>query len=306
MNKTEPTIAVCLTSLGANNDELKNLTAAKRSLGRYFKVKICGDIKANDIFGSRSVSERLNSVNWAAKNGNIIMAWNGGYNSIELLFDFAKINIPEDKVFVGYSDNTILANALPAKNICRGWQGPMLASYLRYPQYAGLWAECLYALFKNDYTKLTKLYNQVGAKVYQAGLMSGKVWGGNNYTFDLLQGTEFAPSLKEPFILLLEGEDFVVAKDRIWQDFIRNLDSVMLLPGAMENIQGLLIGKFPASYKINTREVEESLRKRKYLKGIPIIYDFPRGYGQPALYLPIGEEMEIEAKPDNSIKITKL
>ncbi len=135
--------------------------------------------------------------------------------------------------------------------------------------------------------------------------MTGKIWGGNNYSFDLLQGTKFCPQFNEPYILLLEGEDCITSKNRIWQDFIRNLDSIMLLPGAKENITGLLIGSFPETYMLNEKEFEQSVTKRDYLANIPILYEFPRGYKAASLPLPIGEHLIITVK-NNKLTIDKL
>ena len=301
-----PKIAVCVTSLAAKEAELGAIKENMSNLRRFFNVKLYEDITKNDLFDSQSVSRRIRNFNRAARDADIIMAWNGGFNSIELLAAFNRIKVSKDKVFIGYSDNTILVNALPAKDMCRGWQGPMISSWLKYPQYDEIWSESLYALYTDDYKKLSELYNSFGYKVYRPGLMKGKIWGGNNYTFDLLQGTEYCPAFQEPYILLLEGEDFIVAKDRIWQDFIRNLDSILLLPGAKENIQGLLVGRFPNSYKLNETELKESFRRRKALQTIPIIYDFPRGYYMPSLFLPIGEKLEITISRNNDLRINKL
>ncbi|USN97368.1 MAG: hypothetical protein H6799_03295 [Candidatus Nomurabacteria bacterium] len=68
--------------------------------------------------------------------------------------------------------------------------------------------------------------------------------GGNNYTFDLLQGTKFCPSFKNPYILFMEGEDILKESSEVWIDFIRNIDSIMLQAGALKNLKGLVIGKF--------------------------------------------------------------
>ncbi len=76
----------------------------------------------------------------------------------------------------------------------------------------------------------------------------------------------------------------------------------MLLPGARSNLLGLLIGKFPDTYNLNTLEVEASFKSRDYLKDIPIAYNFPRGYAQPSLYLPIGEKLSVELKKSNTIR----
>lgn len=301
-----PRLAVCITALGATKKELRVIPEAIRSLEKYFEVSIWEDIAASDIFDSQPVDRRIASLNWAAKEADIVMAWQGGYNSIELLPAFDEIKVKKNTIFVGYSDNTLLVNALPAKERCRGWQGPSMANWLRNPEKGEAWASALYDLYVEDFEQVTEPYNDAGMTVYQPGVMQGKVWGGNNYTFDLLQGTEFFPDVSKPFILLLEGEDFVTDKKRIWQDFIRNLDSIMLQEGAIENLQGLLVGRFPDSYMLGTEEVEQSFKNRDYLKNVPIIYNFARGYNPQSFYLPIGEEVRIKACANNTIKMSKV
>ncbi len=301
-----PGISFCITSLGAESGELRGLPNILKQIQKYFNVSLWETLNATDMFGSQPAFERIKSINWAAEKGDLVMAWNGGYNSIELFQDFDKIRMPKETIFLGYSDNTLLVNALPAAGVCRAWQGPMLANFVKTPGYVSLWLECLQALYRNDYTTVSSLYNQLGVTVFRPGLMEGRVWGGNNYTFDLLQGTSFCPSFENPYILLLEGEDFINDKGRIWQDFIRNLDSIMLLPGAQANLCGLLIGKFPASYKPDKREMAASFNMRAYLRNIPIAYDIPRGYYAPSLYLPIGEPLSIVLAKNNAIQLDRL
>lgn len=304
--KTKPTIAVCITSLGASKEQFGLIDSSIKSLRDRFDVIYDERIIADDIFGSRSVQARINSINWAAERGDIIMAWNGGFNAIELLFAFDKLRIDKSKIFVGYSDNTILINALASQQVCRSWQGPMLARWLKNPESGDIYAQSLLDLYQSNYSAMSEQYNQLGMTVFRAGEMRGPVIGGNNYSFDLLQGAPFCPAFKTPFILLLEGENCIVDTSRVWQDFIRNLDSIMLQPGAVDNLQGLLIGRFAEDYRINVDEVELSLKSRSYLKNVPIIYNFARGYNRQMLCLPIGDPLSIVAKPNNTVAITNL
>lgn len=296
-----PTIGICITSLGASNDDLKKLQDLIADNSRLKDLKIFGDICATDAFDSRPASERIASLEAASQACDIVVAWNGGYNSIELLPGISNANINPAATFVGYSDNTILANALPATGKAKGYMGPMARNWVLNPEYIDLWLDALFALYKNDSSALTKIYNQQGCKILRPGVMRGKIWGGNNYTFDLLQGTAFAPNFNEPFILLLEGEDFITDKKRIWSDFVRNLDSVMLQPGARDNLQGLLIAKFPTSANVDENLIAQSLNEREYLKDRPIAINFPRGYNQPSLYLPIGQQISLALKGSSTV-----
>ncbi len=216
------------------------------------------------------------------------------------------IRARKESVFIGYSDNTLLVNALPATNKCRGWLGPMIATMLRYPEYVDLWALNIMNWLEGNYRAVTDQYNSLGMKVLNVGTMRGPIVGGNAYTFDLLQGTKFSPKFNKPFIYLLEGENFIMDSKRVWQDTVRNFDSIMLQTGARKNIQGLLISKYPSTFKLNERELIESIKNRKYLKQLPVIYDFPRGYDQPSLIMPVGEEISITAFDNNTISINGL
>lgn len=305
-NSTKPRLAICITALGATANEIEQALKNAPALQRNFTVIVDKRVLKNNIFNSRSVTDRIASIEWAAKNADIIMPWNGGYNSIELLFEFDRIAacLNPAQLFVGYSDNTILVNALSAKKVCRTAQGPGLWNWLRTPQNDSMWADSLRASFYQDYTAMSEQYNALPYTIFRPGRMTGKVIGGNNYTFDLLQGTKFAPSFKEPFILLLEGENFITAPERIWQDFIRNLDSIALQDGALDNMQGLLIGRFPENSTFNKQEIAATFATREYLRGIPIAYDFARGYHTDMLYLPIGERLEINIAKNNQPSIT--
>lgn len=292
---SRPTIAICITAWGASKQEAAALPAAVKSLNNYFEVKIWPDILARDIFESQTVSDRIASLNWAFQNADIVLPWKGGFNSIELLFAFEKIKPSKNTVFVGLSDNTILTNALPVRYSCRAWQGPNAWNWVKNPEQGELWARQLKSMLKRDYQTVSKSYKAAGYKVLQPGTMVGKIWGGNNYSFDLLQGTEFCPDFSEPYVLFMEGEDILKDQQLVWRDFARNIDSILLQRGALKNLRGLILGRFPSSYRLRKRELQAFVAQRPHLKGIPILYDFPCGHFSESLYLPLAEELVITA-----------
>lgn len=302
----KPTLKICITALGATRVELENLPEAIKCLENDFEVSVWQDILANDRFGSQSVIQRLKSLEWAFSDADIVMPWKGGFNSVELLSELYKIKTDTKTIFVGLSDNTLLANALPAKSLGRGWQGPSLSSYIKNPVKVGLYSKALKSLYTEDFLGLNKIYNEIGVSVLSSGLMTGKIWGGNNYSFDLLQGTDFWPDLSEPYILFMEGEDILKDQQYVWRDFVRNIDSVMLQPGARQNITGLIIGKFPETYKLDINDIKAFVKARQWLDELPIIYNFPCGHIEDSLYLPLGENVQIQATAKNIIKMSKV
>lgn len=303
--KARPKLAICITAWGASQKEIAALPKAIKSLEQYFEVKVWPDIEARDIFESQSVSDRIASLNWAFHEADIVLPWKGGFNTIELLFNFDQIKTKKEAVFVGLSDNTVLTNAFLAKNRCRAWQGPNVWNWVKNPEKGKEWAEQLSLLFREDYRAVTAKYNQAGVKVLRSGTMTGKIWGGNNYSFDLLQGTEFCPDFTKPFILFMEGEDILKDQAYVWRDFIRNIDSILLQKGAMENFQGLVLGRFPDTYLLNEEELEAFVENRPYLKSKPIVYDFPCGHFPESLYLPLGENVTITVQ-NNKLSFNKI
>lgn len=300
---SKPTIAVCITSLGATKNALAKAYRDLEPFTDYFDVIFDNGLIATDRFGSRPVDDRIESLTWAVENGDIIMAWDGGFNSIELLGRLDELPVT-DKPFVGYSDNTVLGNALAATGKCRFFYGPVMDDVVNKPRRRRQIAESLMSLYKDDSGSMTVQYNEAGPKTVQAGNMTGKIWGGNNYSFDLLPGTPFSPTFDTPYILFMEGEDILKQRKYVWRDFIRNIDAIMLLPGAQDNLQGIIIGRFPSSYRLKKDDVRAFVQARSYLKNVPIVIDFPCGHSSKNCYLPIGQTVRIALRTDNTMKVT--
>lgn len=296
----KPTLTVCITSLGANKTAYKKAQVNVKSLTRYFDVELDQRILANDIFESRSVQDRINSLSLALGSGDVALAYSGGFNAVELLPEIAELKSNLKSCFVGYSDNTILVNALAKLGKCKTFYGPMYESYVTELVNKGQAAKQLSDLVNNTATQ----FDIQGSTVVKSGLMRGKIWGGNNYTFSLLQGTAFAPDFNEPFILFMEGETILKSNTYVWRDFIRNIDSIMLLPGSQQNITGLVIGKFPAGFSVKKNELEQFIEARSWLKNLPLVVDFPCGHTRRSLYLPIGQDLELSALKNQTVKLT--
>lgn len=120
--------------------------------------------------------------------------------------------------------------------------------------------------------------------------MEGKLVGENLNTSNLLQGTEYMPSLKDKIVLI--EEDFEVTMEYTVFEFDRNLESLMQCQDFKE-IKGILIGCFQRDSHIDEKMLIKILNQKSALKDIPIIYDLNFGYTALAMMLPIGGKVEI-------------
>jgi muramoyltetrapeptide carboxypeptidase LdcA involved in peptidoglycan recycling len=259
----------------------KQIKMATQKLNKYFDVRLYFSESEADLFGSVSVEEKTSLINLAASENEILLSLIGGFNQIELLLSFAKLRFNKGNIFVGQSDNTLLVNTLPSLGVCKSLYGKGFYN--------------IATDYGNAEEMVEELYESI-VRLKSANSNSGAVLiGGNNYTFDLLQGTKFAPKFNQPFILFMEGEDILRNPSETWVDFIRNIDSVMLQDGAIANIRGLILGKFPDSIKISKEEFTKFKDERPYLKGIPVIRDFECGHNKKSFkYLPIGQRTSIK------------
>jgi muramoyltetrapeptide carboxypeptidase LdcA involved in peptidoglycan recycling len=285
------TLGVAVTSLYIKLNQ-KILTSAIKKFEEYFEVKLFLPSTKPDRFGSVSVDERVKLINEAAKECEVVLSLAGGFNQIELLYRFNELKFSKNNIFVGQSDNTILANALARSNKCKVLYGKGFYAMAINKDLTKKRAESLY----QSVIKLKNNNNlELSGKPLQRVSALGILIGGNNYTFDLLQGTEFCPKFNRPFILFMEGEDILKDSSEVWIDFIRNIDSVLLQKGASENIRGLILGKFPETIKLKPADYRKFIEDRSALKNIPIIKDYECGHNkESSKYLPIGEEVSIK------------
>lgn len=305
---TKLNVAVLVNSLYFDEPEYKDrIDRVTQSLEKYFVVHFIKTRENKDIFDSISVGERVRMFNEASGTSNVLLSHAGGFNSIELLSRFDELRFHRKTVFVGSSDGTILANSLISQVAEKSIYGPDFMKMVFDIDSVEVMAQSIYAAVSKDYATLSRLISTSKTKVITQGEISGaKIYGGNNYTFDLLQGTKFMPKLNEPFVLLLEGEySGVVNQKEIFPDFIRNIDSILLQPSASENIKGLLIGEFPNSISIPRAKFLKFLHDRPVLKDIPFAYDLPIGHSKGALCIPLGVALDIKLSKNNTITISE-
>lgn len=284
------------------------------SFGKY--------IEESDEFKSSTIEHRVEDLHEAFSDSsvNAVITVIGGFNSNQLLnyidYDLIREN---PKIFCGYSDITALQNAFLAKTGLITYSGPHFSTFamkLRFDFTMDHFKKCLFHSepfelkasenwsddpWYMDQDKRTFLPNP-GYSVLNPGKASGKIIGGNLCTFNLLQGTEFMPSLKNS-ILFLEDDDTNGALTDVEVD--RNLQSVLHQPDFSE-VKALVIGRFQKGSQMTMEKIRKIVSSKRELKSIPVIYGVDFGHTDPYITFPIGGSAEIQADASGAkIRITE-
>ena len=299
-------IRVIAPSLSKRNSQKRQYERAQERLEALGYTVIFGDsISKTFHLGTAKAEDRASDFNqaYADKNVKAIIAMHGGWaaNEILPLIDWKSI-IANPKPLIGYSDITVLLNAIYAKTGVITYLGPNFASigYMRSWQYTldslkaalqgetqDLKASKLWGVGKEKKGHKTKPW-----KVIQAGAAKATLLGGNAGTLYLLQGTEYLPSFSKDFILAFEDDD--QSGKYTAPEFSRRLESLLQIPNVRDTMRGILIGRFQPDSKFTDSELESIIASKK-LKNIPVISGIDFGHTLPMLTLPIGGTISINA-----------
>ncbi|AGK54564.1 S66 family peptidase [Bacillus sp. 1NLA3E] len=288
----------------------KQIEAAVERLNKLgFTVTYGKNVDVHDEFFSSSINERLTDLHDAFRDPNVkaILTAIGGYNSNQLLkyidYDLIRAN---PKIFCGYSDITALSLAIYKKSGLVTYSGPYFSTFgmkegLDYTLQSFLDAvtndspyEITPSAFWSDDAWYLEQENrnfieQKHYHVIHEGIAEGKLIGGNLCTLNLLQGTEFLPSLKNT-ILFIEDD-----RESHPHLFDRDLQSLLHMPDA-QHIRALLIGRFQKDSNMTEAALEQIIHKKRELENIPVIANVNIGHVQPFATIPIGASASVKAK----------
>lgn len=282
-----------------------------RNLG--FTVTISQHASVMDDLGSSSIEERIEDLHdaFADKSVAIVLTTIGGHNCNQILkyldYELIKHN---PKILVGYSDITALANAIYAKTGLVTYSGPHFSTFgmKKGADYTiDYFQKCLMSEDPFDINPSTHWSDDAwyldqenrtfhvnrGWTVIQEGEAEGVSIGGNLCTLNLLQGTEYMPSLEDS-ILFLE-DDYLTFPE----NFDRDLQSLIHQP-SFEGIKAILIGRFQHKSGLTDEFLQKILASKKELKGLPIIANLDFGHTSPMFTFPIGGRVKMKAIKEGS------
>ncbi len=286
--------------------------AIQRLSALGLKVTFASYAEENSLYyNNGSIAHRVHDLHEAFKDPQVkaILTTLGGYTANQLLahldYELIKAN---PKIFCGFSDITALSNAIYAKTGLVTYSGPHFSSFgmlhgfdytLEY--FKKIFFEqnpiCLTSSPKwsNDAWHKDQgnrsFYNNDGMFIINKGAARGCIVGGNLCTLNLLQGTEYMPSLENKILFLeddaLTGTDFLF-------NFDRDLQSLMHLP-SFAKVKGIVLGRAEKECAMSREKWTALIKNKPELDHIPVIGGADFGHTTPFFTFPIGGEVRIEA-----------
>ena len=286
--------------------------ATERLLGIGLKVTFGKNVEEADDFASSGIESRIEDLHDAFRNPNVkgILTVIGGFNSNQLLgyinWELIKNN---PKVFCGYSDITVLNNAIFAKTGLVNYSGLHYSSFGE-KQYFNYSLEHFKKCCMSDkpfkiISSLTysddawhkdqdnrKIIKNDGCFVINEGKAEGTILGGNLCTLNLLQGTKCLPDISNSILFV---EDDAHADGTDVAEFDRSLQSLMHQTG-FNTVKALIIGRFQPSAKMTKELLIKIVKAKKELDNIPVIANLDFGHTTPMFTFPIGGECIIDTE----------
>ncbi|HHT02365.1 MAG TPA: LD-carboxypeptidase [Firmicutes bacterium] len=277
-----------------------------------YQVKVMPHARTRCGHRAGSYQEQAADINMAFADPEVqaIMATTGGYTSNGVLpyldWDVIAAN---PKLFIGYSDITVLVTAFHVRTGLVTIQGPCLLPHFgEFPDMwdytlAGFqsivqgdtptyrpsseWAEEFLRWDREDHRPRKRIPNQ-GWQVMHPGRARAPLIGGNLAMLQALAGTRYFPATKGCLLFL---EDDQEASLPWWEMRLNQMRSL----GLFDGIAGLLIGR-PELLQQPTRSFgfPELLQEQFGNDEFPIVYQVDYGHTEPMMTLPLGIEAELD------------
>lgn len=286
----------------------------------------------NDGYVSATIENRVKDLHSMFSNPKIkaIICSIGGNNSNQLLpFIDYKLIKNNPKIFLGYSDISVLHFALQSQSGLATYYGPaIMTEFGEFPkpleytvvafrqmlmegngslisiEQSKFWTDEAPDWFeKKDLNGPRKQTKNNGYEWIKEGVSSGSAWGGTIPSINYLLGTKYwiDPEGSIFFLDIPEGESISSGLGLANVDaYLTNLDN----SGVFSKIKGLIVGR-PYRYS----EVDHKILKKIILRvcnkyKFPILYNANIGHANPIITLRYGQKIELNSK-ENSFKIWK-
>ncbi len=276
--KPGDTIGVIAPSSYYDTNKLEKSFAMLKERG--FNILCHPQIKEKHHQFAGSRQQKVNALHNTFSNPDInaIFCTCGGNGATDLLdkLDYELIkNNP--KIFIGFSDITILLNAISAKTGLTTFHGPTLS---RMPHIDDIWVTQML-------NTLTGTQNKIDTNIVSEPT-NGILWGGNLSVMQALIGTPYAPTMDNALLLLEDVNDHLSRYDR--------MISHMKQAGWLTKINGVILGEFLKSqdnaqrpFGMSIEEIVEYHAPNKLNSS-----NLPIGHGNSLCTLPIGAPIDLK------------
>lgn len=271
-------------------DEKEILPCVKILEGKGFKVKFGKNLYKKYYYSAGNPKERaidLNSM-FEDKKVKAIMCATGGMTANQTLdlIDY-KIIKENPKIFIGYSDITVLLLAIYKKTGLITFHGPNLHSLKKIDKEAEDFLFSLLTKEKSEYLLPSKM------EIIKKGKAVGRLLGGNMHLSNSLLGTKYSPSYNKKIWFCEDLGESPASLDHKFNQF--------KLSGNLKNISAMVIGNLSdcvdKKYEDNNRPIDEIVLELTKDYSFPIIKVPYFGHSVSNFYtFPIGVNSEINTK----------
>lgn len=224
---------------------------------------------------------------------DMILCVRGGYGAMRVLpyLDFYKIK-RKPKVFMGYSDITVLLNSMYQREGLITFHGPMASSNLNVSETIDSF---LKTIMEGD--KEYCLENPINIPMMSNSdkIVEGRIVGGNLCLVCGVLGTPYEINTKDKLLFLEDVGESPYKIDRM----LTQLD----LAGKLEECSGIILGQFTDCEgdeedraKEDKFTLQQVLLDRVMSLKKSVIMNFACGHDNPKLVLPIGAKARINCR----------
>lgn len=261
---------------------------------RGYRVKIFPQVRKKIGYLSGDDRSRAEAINNAFADEEIdaVLCARGGYGSLRLLpyIDFKTIG-SHPKIFIGYSDITVLLLSIFTKALLVTFHGPMTAiEFGRKPKPYTIGG--FYRAIEGA-VPLGKVEKPAGYRLERicGGRAKGRIVGGNLCLMSKLIGTGMLPSFKNRIVFFEDTEEEPYRIDGYLSQLFQTTD--------FGKASGYIIGEFTrteSKYGASAGWTVRNVVKDYFATiGKPCVYGFPCGHGREKITIPIGINVMFDA-----------
>jgi muramoyltetrapeptide carboxypeptidase len=218
---------------------------------------------------------------------DMILCVRGGYGAMRIMpyLDFNLI-AKNPKVFMGYSDITILLNTIYARTRMITFHGPMLNSDFTDEHTLNSFIK---TIMEGDMKFSIKNPCGIPTVTNSNRCAAGKLVGGNLSLICSSMGTPYEINTKNNILFIEEVGEAPYKIDRMLTQ--------LTLSGKLQHCSGIILGQFTdcddSESGFNLKEVIED---RILSLNIPTLLNFSCGHDNPKLVLPIGSNIRLNCR----------
>jgi muramoyltetrapeptide carboxypeptidase len=273
-----------------------------------------------------SPKERADDINSYFKDESVkaVISFIGGNHSNQILeyLDFCLI-MNNPKIFMGYSDTTVLHFALYTQSRLVSFYGPsVLTQFAENPKILSYteeyfekaimtskpigkvkpslqWTDEILDWFeKKDLKRPRRMKKNVGWQWLKQGQAKGSIIGGCITSMMHLRGTKYWPDFSGSILFWeIPESDYDFSKGERVENidtYLTNLD----LSGIFSQIRAMIVGRPYGYTKKETAKLIKLIKERTKKYYFPILFNVDIGHTDPMMTVPLGTEVTVDSYKD--------